>query len=328
MGETNSLITMATTKEPITHVNQWLKLFNASSLYRHEPSRMFEDYLDLVLCCFSNRRQEERYLQVAKRYSREELEVLAQLMGYHLLIHEHQVANNGLGWYDMLGDIYMELAGRSKTSRMGQFFTPPELCTLMARLSFDDQPEQAAGRSICDPAAGSGRMLLAMHALQPKVSLVAAADLDPICAKMCALNFWMHGVRGEVACMNSLSLEWRWAYHTHPSLHWPFVTFLDDSRKEESLLYREAAQLLSSVRPVSPPAPDLFSAVEEPEEPYGEPFRPCDLCGAQDADAFRLVDGQVVAPWEYHGPQQELLCCPGCGAPMRNALAIDTDQAA
>lgn len=88
-------------------------------------------------------------------------------------------------------------------------------------------------------------------------------------------------------------------------------------------------KLLQEVSQEILPAPDdCCDAVEEPEEPYGEPFRPCDLCGAQDADAFRLVDGQVVAPWEYHGPQQELLCCPGCGAPLRNALAIDTDQAA
>lgn len=271
VGETNSPNNMTKQKdEQVTNVKQWMRLFESSSLYRHEPSRMFEDYLDLVLCCMSNQRQEERYLQVAKRYSRDELNTLAQLMAYHLLIHEHQVASNGLGWYDMLGDIYMELAGRSKTSRMGQFFTPAELCTLMARLSFDDQLQEAEGKSICDPAAGSGRTLLAMHALQPKVGLVAAADLDPICAKMCALNFWLHGVRGEVACMNSLTLEWRWAYHTHPNPAWPFVTFLGEERKTESLLYTEAAQLVQRAqekqRPA--PAPDLFT-LQDPQSQYG-----------------------------------------------------------
>jgi type I restriction enzyme M protein len=272
VGETNSPYTMATKKdERVTDVKQWLKLFEGSALYRHEPSRMFEDYLDLVLCCMSNQRQEERYLQVAKRYTRDELNTMAQLMAYHLLIHEHQVRTNAIGWYDMLGDIYMELSSRSKASRMGQFFTPVELCTVIARITFDGQPEQAAGKSILDPAAGSGRMLLAAHALQPKVSLVAAADLDPICAKMCALNFWLHGIRGEVACMDSLRLSWNWAYHTHPNPTWPFVTYLDDARKDESLLYREAVQVLETAQrkhQQGTQAPDLFT-VEDPQSEYG-----------------------------------------------------------
>lgn len=110
--------------EPITDVKQWLRLFEGSALYRHEPSRLFEDWLDLVLCCAANGRQEERYLQVAKRYKREELDTMAQMMAYLVMIHEHQRAARG--WYDMLGDVYMELASRSKASRMGQFFTPPE----------------------------------------------------------------------------------------------------------------------------------------------------------------------------------------------------------
>lgn len=261
--ETNSPNIMKK-QERITDVKQWMSLFQGSALYRHEASRMFEDYLDLVLCCMANRQQEERYLEVAKRYKKEELDTMAKLMAYHLMIHEHQTA--GGGWYDMLGDVYMELASRSKASRMGQFFTPVELCDVIARITFEDDPEQAKGKSICDPAAGSGRMLLAAHALQPELSLVAAADLDPICAKMCALNMWLHGIRGEVACMDSLRQTWYFAFQTHPRITWPFVTFLGDERKEESLLYRQSLDLQVK-KPA--PEPDLFSTVEEPQEQYG-----------------------------------------------------------
>lgn len=267
VGETNSPYNMAKKEEPITNVKQWLKLFESSTLYKHEPSRMFEDYLDLVLCCMANRQQEERYLQVAKRYTREELEAIAQLMGAHILIHEHQTA--GGGWYDMLGDIYMELASRSKTSRMGQFFTPVELCDVIARMTFGD-PEEAKGKSILDPAAGSGRLLLAAHALQPKLGLVAAADLDPICAKMCALNFWLHGIRGEVAWMDSLQLKWFFAYQTHPRVTWPFVTFLDDSRKHESILFVDAERYVkpAAASMKTKVIPDLFT-MEDPQSQYG-----------------------------------------------------------
>lgn len=256
--------------EPITHVRQWLKLFEDSVLYRHEPSRMFEDYLDLTLCALANQKQEERYLKVAGRYKREELEVISQLFAYHILIHEHQTQDGG--WYDMLGDVYMDMAGRSKTSRMGQFFTPAAICDMMTRITVED-PAEAEGKSCLDPCVGSGRMLLAAHAVQPKWRLVAGADLDPICAKMCALNFWLHGVRGEVAHMNTLSQEWYFAWQTHPNPGWPFVTFLDESRKEESVLYVERKQLLERAQQRTvPPAPDLFSSeVHEPEPSWNKP---------------------------------------------------------
>ncbi|MBL8002862.1 MAG: SAM-dependent DNA methyltransferase [Flavobacteriales bacterium] len=241
-------------KEPITHVGQWLKLFNSAALYRHEPSRLFEDYLDLVLCCMANGREEARYLKVAARYNDEELKTLSHLMAMHVLIHEHQVKERR--WYDMLGDVYMELASRSKASRMGQFFTPAELCDMMAMMMLGE--DDTAGKSICDPAVGSGRTLLAARALKPDLGLIVGADLDPICAKMCALNFWLHGVRGEVACMNSLSLEWRWAIQTHPRDSWPFVTFLEEDRKEESVLYVRRDQLAKPAAASNPVQPTLF----------------------------------------------------------------------
>lgn len=330
MGETNSLITMTKKKdEPITDAKPWLKLFDQLCGYKHEPSRLLEDYLDLTLCAVANGRREARYLEVAKRYTREELELVSQLFGMHVMIHEHQTApgaDGKRGWYDLLGDTYMELSGRSKTSRLGQFFTPVELCRVIAQMTLLGE---TAGRTVCDPCCGSGRLLLAAKALAPDLGTCFAADVDAICVKMCALNFWLHGVRGEVAHMNSLSLQWYGAYHTHPNIHWPFVTYLDESRREESHLWVQREQLVTVATPVVPPAaPDLFSGVEEPEEPYGDPWRPCDLCGASDSDTCRLVDGRVVAPWEFHGDQLQLLCCPGCGAPMRNSITLNNTETA
>lgn len=254
-GQTHSH-TMKNQESPTT-AGHWMKRFNDSSLYRHDPGTMFDDYHTLTLCALANQRQEERYLKVAKRYKREELETIADLFAMHILIHEHQTAEGG--WYDMLGEVYMEMASRSKTSRMGQFFTPASLCDVAARMTIGD-PEDAVGKRILDPAVGSGRMLLAVHALQPRLELVAGADLDPICAKMCTLNFWLHGIRGEVAHMDSLSLKWYSAWQTHPRLSWPFVTWLDDDRREESVLYvdREAVAT-QATQPTPPAVMDLFN---------------------------------------------------------------------
>lgn len=87
--------------------------------------------------------------------------------------------------------------------------------------------------------------------------------VDEFCASghSLAKNFWLHGIRGEVAHMNSLSLEWYFAYQTHPRLSWPFVTFLGQDRKEESVMYlsREA---LSSNQQAKPAVVDLFNQPE------------------------------------------------------------------
>lgn len=244
------LMSKKTDNEPVTNVQQWLQLFNSSTLYKHEPSRMLDDYLTLTLCTLANQKQEARYLEVARRYSREELEVVAKLFAYHMLIHEHQVAQHG--WYDMLGDVYMELAGRSRTSRMGQFFTPVAVCDLTARITVGDQPEDLVGKSILEPAAGSGRMVLALHALQPRHGIVAAADLDPTCAKMCALNFWLHGITGEVAWMDSLSLKWYGAWQTWHTRFQPFVVWIDDPAN--SILGRQTMKHQDDAQPT-----DLFN---------------------------------------------------------------------
>ncbi len=297
-------------------MSEWLKIFESSALYRHEYGRLFEDYLDLCICCFANRRLEERYLSIAKRYDRDELETMAKLMGMMIVIHEEQTAEGG--WFDSLGQIYEYLASRSKASRLGQFFTPEHVCNVIAQVTLQDEPPK--GYTMLDPACGSGRMLLAAHALKRDHGVVYAADVDAVCAKMCALNFWMHGIRGEVACMNSLSLEWRFALQTHPRALWPFITLLEEDRKTESLLYvhRDQVQVAAKVKPA---APDLFTAME-PEEDYGDPFRPCDLCGRTEADSCQVVEGRTVAAWEYRGPRLELLCCPACGAPLRNEESL------
>jgi|APTNR8051073442_1049403.scaffolds.fasta_scaffold00075_34 type I restriction enzyme M protein len=220
---------------PITEVGQWLRVFNSYELARHDPAQVFDNYLEIALCALAAGRLEDRYLRVAKRYTRSELDLIVQLFAYHIRIHEHQVRERG--WYDMLGDVYMEIAGRSRASRMGQFFTPPEICTFNAAMMVPEDALVTDRTTFYDPAVGSGRTLLAAHALRRGKGVWYGADLDPTCFKMCALNFWLHGVRGEVAWMDSLSCQWYAAYHAHPRNIWPFVTLLDDERKTESHLF-------------------------------------------------------------------------------------------
>ena len=59
---------------------------------------------------------------------------------------------------------------------------------------------------INDACCGSGRLLLAGHKLD-NGAVVIGQDLDIVSVKMCALNFYIHGVRGSVLHMNSITNE-------------------------------------------------------------------------------------------------------------------------
>lgn len=108
-------------------------------------------------------------------------------------------------WTDPLGEIYEEISSKAKNQMLGQFFTPPSLCDLMAQIT---KPQQSSPipATLNDPSCGSGRTILSYAAIQPKIKAYAQ-DIDIICAKMCAINFMIHGIQGEVICHDSLKLD-------------------------------------------------------------------------------------------------------------------------
>lgn len=136
-------------------------------------------------------------------------------------------------WYDGLGVFYEVIASRYKSSALGQFFTPKPICDMMAQI-VDPQRE-----TVSDCCSGSGRMILAAKVLNPKIHGYGA-DLDPICARMTAINMALHGVVGEASCMNSLTMEWRFGYVVNPYLPWvpvpvPHLTRVES--REESVFF-------------------------------------------------------------------------------------------
>lgn len=113
---------------------------------------------------------------------------------------------------DILGPIYMELAGRGHKKAMGQFFTPTSVCELMASLTLHDasaEIEQRAKKNesikICEPCCGAGAILMAAikniysnnPALLPYVE-IWGVDKERLCARMCGAqilcNLMIHKV--------------------------------------------------------------------------------------------------------------------------------------
>lgn len=118
-------------------------------------------------------------------------------------------------WADPWGDLFMSLnvGGNNK----GQFFTPDSLCNLMAEIAATNNVVSSVQKcgtfgerlTVCDPACGSGRNLLAAHALLTRGGkrkpYVIAEDIDINCCRMTAINLMVHGCFGEVVCHDVLT---------------------------------------------------------------------------------------------------------------------------
>ena len=109
-----------------------------------------------------------------------------------------------IGNMDVIGNAYEYLIGRFAAGagkKAGEFYTPPEVSVLLARL-LDPKP----GERVCDPACGSGSLLLkcAGHVQQAHssddIALFGQEAISSTWA-LCMMNMFLHNV-------NSPRIEW------------------------------------------------------------------------------------------------------------------------
>ncbi|MEZ5529367.1 MAG: type I restriction-modification system subunit M [Porticoccaceae bacterium] len=98
-----------------------------------------------------------------------------------------------IGNLDIIGNSYEYLIGRFAAGagkKAGEFYTPPEVSILMAKL-VDPQP----GERICDPACGSGSLLLkcANEVGEQDYSLFGQEAINSTWA-LCMMNMFLHNV--------------------------------------------------------------------------------------------------------------------------------------
>ena len=182
----------------------------------HDVSRVFNDLLTMSICGFHRTNIQSRlheqdkfnealYMDTIKRYNKEELKMFAKsLATLQLSVYDNPYS-------DVLGEYFTQNITRGQN---GQFFTPEHICELMTKMQ--GEKDTSEGNKVLDPACGSGRMLLRFAKHNPN-NFFYGADVSDTCAKMTTINFFLNGLRGEVACMNSLSMEWfsGWQINTH-----------------------------------------------------------------------------------------------------------------
>jgi hypothetical protein len=194
-----------------------LKLIE-SLAYRHSKWQVFADFNEAAAISISNavdlahrEERESRYMEIIKRYTKEELAKFPQMLA-HLV--EALEAEPG----DVLGKLFHELELHNKWT--GQFFTPYDLCRMMAKMTIGEPAELEAKMSergfvrAAEPAAGSGAMVIALAQEMREAGInyqkhlhVTATDVDLKCVHMAYLQFALLHIPAVIIHGNSLSLE-------------------------------------------------------------------------------------------------------------------------
>lgn len=183
---------------------------------RRRVAEVFRDYCALTALAFRNSvdavghaDREARYLEIAGRYSREELDRFAEITA--LLAHEL-----GEGLDDVLGKLYMSLD--LGNDRLGQFFTPFEVSVLSAKLTVEravaDHLSTQPFVTMQEPSCGSGGMIIALAQAMDDEGLsyqrqlhVTAIDLDSTAVHMTYVHLSLLHLPALVVHGNTLTGE-------------------------------------------------------------------------------------------------------------------------
>lgn len=192
---------------------EFLKLFDRLT-YSRSAWQVWEDLMTVMACSISNavdrtpdkfKRREEQYERSIKNLGG--VEIPAQMLGIITMALEQDPDQ------DFLGKLYMSL--NLGNHWKGQFFTPYNVCRLMAEMNFGDglqaEIERKGYISVCDPCVGAGAMLIAAaNAMRrAKVNYQTSAvfvgqDIDRIVAMMAYIQISLIGCPGYIIIGNSL----------------------------------------------------------------------------------------------------------------------------
>jgi type I restriction-modification system DNA methylase subunit len=225
------------------NINPLIKLFERYA-YGQNYSAAFSAMLDYFLIAFKYYKTEE-----------DQAAAIHQLTTYQKK-DEHialltEIGELSEGFEDPLGDLYEQLISKGKN---GQFFTPEPVAHMIATSIINEDME--AGKTVYDPACGSGRMLLAAAKINRHL-LFYGADIDPLCCKMSLVNMLLNSLTAEIAQMDTLSNTFYKGYKTGTIIkdgyHYPWYREFTDP--EESYIW---------LRPTPKPTAKGFDTAFEP----------------------------------------------------------------
>lgn len=199
------------------HVQQMAKAIQGLA-YRHSAHNVFSDFIEMAAISLSNAvdlrqapEREARYMQIVAKYQPEEIQTFPKLLGQLVEAFEDGPA-------DYLGALFHEL--ELHNTYKGQFFTPYELCRMMAKFTMGDEAEARAAIekrgfiTVSEPAAGGGAMVIALADEFKRAGInyqhhmhVTAVDVDIRCVHMAYVQFALMHIPAQIVHGNTLTLE-------------------------------------------------------------------------------------------------------------------------
>lgn len=180
---------------------------------RHSRWTIWSDFVTMAACTLSLadlRKREERermYAGIAKKYSQKEMDCFCAMFADLVSAFDENPAQ------DLLGELFMRL--ELGNDHNGQFFTPYNVCTMMAMMTAGDlkaQIEKKGYIGVNDPCCGAGALLIAFANeakrqginYQQHIEFVAQ-DIDFTVAMMCYIQLSLLGCSGYVIVGNTLT---------------------------------------------------------------------------------------------------------------------------
>lgn len=158
--------------------------------------------------------REKQYMDRANKYTPEELETFAEML-FEVTMELDRNPDQ-----DFLGELFMSLGLGNEWK--GQFFTPYNVCKMMAAMSYGKDLKAKIDRQgwvgVNDPACGAGALLIAFanECRKPEINvnyqtsvLFVAQDIDFLAGCMCYIQLSLLGCPGYVVIDNTL---------THPAV--------------------------------------------------------------------------------------------------------------
>jgi type I restriction-modification system DNA methylase subunit len=179
-----------------------LKGFESNPVFAHmHPYDLYRQWLEAVWALLNLPLDVQAFKTTLDAYTFAQGQELGRLFNLYLQAVEE------LPFRDILGTIFMKLDVNSV--RAGQYFTPWPIAEMMARMTFDRGEflrlvKERGEVSVCDPACGSGVMLLAFGKVvhdafgrdgTARLRLYGM-DIDPRCVAMCRIQLRMNGLDG------------------------------------------------------------------------------------------------------------------------------------
>lgn len=220
---------------------------------------VFADFCRISACALSAGAREEEYFEVIKSYSKDELELFSK--AFALLIQETE----SKPFTDVLGTYYLEIAAHSSKQARGEFYTPPEICEVMAKMTVDAHSVISRGKpiTVSEPSCGAGNMVLALakqfspiiqEGKKSYVDLlrVTCQDLNPVAVDSCFINTTLYGIPAKMIWGDTLRMT---VNNSWKNIHWFRVG--EDIRQaiknSERMMTEHSKEELSDPQTENPP---------------------------------------------------------------------------